>query len=101
MKKTTIAISGVTLAGAITAVMAAMSASATAGPVAVTADKEKCFGIALAGKNDCAAGPGTSCAGTNRVDYNGAAWKLVPKGTCLTVQTPLGLGSLVPIERHS
>ena len=45
--------------------------------------KEKCYGVALAGKNDCAAGPGTSCAGSSKVDYQGDAWKLVPKGTCL------------------
>ncbi|RMH51113.1 MAG: DUF2282 domain-containing protein [Alphaproteobacteria bacterium] len=45
--------------------------------------KEKCYGIALAGKNDCAAGPGTTCAGTSTVDYQGNAWKLVPAGDCL------------------
>ncbi|NCN84512.1 MAG: DUF2282 domain-containing protein [Sphingomonadales bacterium] len=44
--------------------------------------KEKCFGVALAGKNDCAAGPGTSCAGTSTADYQGNAWKLVAKGSC-------------------
>lgn len=44
--------------------------------------KEKCFGIALKGKNDCAAGPGTSCAGTSTVDYQGNAWKFVAKGSC-------------------
>lgn len=46
------------------------------------AEKDKCFGIALAGKNDCAAGPGTSCAGTSTVDYQGNAWKYVDAGTC-------------------
>lgn len=49
---------------------------------AQAADKEKCFGVALKGKNDCAAGPGTTCAGTSKVDYQGNAWKLVAKGTC-------------------
>ena len=44
--------------------------------------KEKCYGIALAGKNDCKAGKGTTCAGTSKVDYQGNAWTLVPKGTC-------------------
>ncbi len=44
--------------------------------------KEKCFGVSLAGQNDCAAGPGTTCAGTSTVDYQGNAWKLVPAGTC-------------------
>ena len=46
------------------------------------ADKEKCYGVALKGKNDCAAGPGTTCAGTSVRDFQGNAWSLVPKGTC-------------------
>jgi uncharacterized membrane protein len=46
------------------------------------ADKEKCFGVALKGKNDCAAGPGTTCAGTSTRDFQGNAWKFVAKGTC-------------------
>src|SRR5690349_1257718 len=53
-----------------------------------TADQEKCFGIALKGQNDCAAGAGTTCAGTSKVDYQGTAWKIVPKGTCTTVMVP-------------
>lgn len=65
---------------------------------AKTAEKEKCFGVALAGKNDCAAGPGTSCAGTSTVDYQGNAWTYVDAGTCLTIETPNGKGSLEPIE---
>ncbi|MEP7314816.1 MAG: DUF2282 domain-containing protein [Pseudomonadota bacterium] len=57
--------------------------------------KEKCFGVALAGKNDCKAGAGTTCAGTAKADYQGNAWKLVPKGTCTTMKTPDGkMGSL-------
>jgi len=51
---------------------------------------------ALAGKNDCAAGPGTTCAGTSKVDYQGNAWSLVPKGTCTAINTPKGNGSLTP-----
>jgi uncharacterized membrane protein len=62
------------------------------------ADQEKCYGVAMAGKNDCAAGPGTSCAGTSKVDYQGNAWKYVPKGTCTTMKTPKGMGSLTPIK---
>jgi uncharacterized membrane protein len=50
--------------------------------------KEKCFGVALAGKNDCAAGPGTTCAGTAHADYAGNAWKYVPAGTCVTLASP-------------
>ena len=46
-------------------------------------DMEKCFGVAMAGQNDCAAGPGTTCAGTSKVDYQGNAWKSVPKGSCV------------------
>ena len=59
--------------------------------------KEKCFGVSLAGQNDCAAGPGTSCAGTSKTDYQGNAWKLVPQGTCTTIKTPHGTGSLSEI----
>jgi uncharacterized membrane protein len=55
---------------------------------------EKCYGVAQAGKNDCAAGPGTTCAGTSKVDYQGNAWVLVEKGTCTTIKTPKGYGSL-------
>lgn len=55
---------------------------------------EKCYGVSLVGKNDCAAGAGTSCAGTSTVDYDGNAWKLVKAGTCVTIQTPEGPGSL-------
>ena len=60
---------------------------------------EKCYGVALAGQNDCAAGPGTTCAGTSTVNYQGNAWKLVPAGTCTTIQTPHGPGSLTEIRR--
>ena len=49
---------------------------------------EKCFGVAMAGQNDCAAGEGTTCAGTLKVDYQGNAWTLVPVGTCLTMELP-------------
>jgi uncharacterized membrane protein len=57
---------------------------------------EKCYGIARAGQNDCAAGPGTSCAGTQKSDYQGNSWKLVKAGTCTTIMTPKGHGSLTP-----
>jgi uncharacterized membrane protein len=55
---------------------------------------EKCFGVALKGQNDCYAGAGTTCAGTSTVDYQGNAFKLEAKGTCTTMQTPNGPGSL-------
>ncbi len=59
---------------------------------------EKCYGVSMAGKNDCQAGPGTSCAGSSKVDYQGNAWKAVPKGTCTSIKTPKGTGSLKPIK---
>jgi uncharacterized membrane protein len=52
-------------------------------------EKEKCFGIALAGKNDCAATGNNTCAGTSKVDYDRGAWALVPKGTCETTEVTL------------
>jgi uncharacterized membrane protein len=62
--------------------------------------KKKCYGVAKAGKNDCAAGKGTSCAGTSKIDYQGNSWSLVPKGTCLTMELPDGRkGSLEPLDR--
>lgn len=80
------------------AVLASLTAAASAqtGPVKPQPTKEKCFGISLAGKNDCAAGAGTSCAGTSRASYQGNAWKYVAKGTCVTIKTPKGNGSLTP-----
>jgi uncharacterized membrane protein len=59
--------------------------------------KEKCYGIALAGQNDCAGGPGTSCAGSSTKDYHGSDWKLVPAGTCVKTKSPTsktGFGQL-------
>jgi uncharacterized membrane protein len=57
---------------------------------------EKCYGVAKAGHNDCKAGPGTTCAGTSKIDYDGKAFKEVPAGTCVTIKTPKGPGSLTP-----
>jgi uncharacterized membrane protein len=75
------------------------SALATASTTAQAAEKEKCFGVSLKGQNDCAAGAGTTCAATSKVDYQGNAWKLVDKGSCVTTQTPFGTGSLTAIKR--
>jgi uncharacterized membrane protein len=63
----------------------------------IKGEKERCYGISLAGQNDCAAGAGTSCAGTSKVSYQGNAWKYVAKGTCSSIKTPTGMGSLKPI----
>jgi len=66
---------------------------------------EKCFGVSLAGQNDCAAGPGTTCAGTSTMDYQGNAWTLVPAGTCETLELPEQadgsprMGSLEELDR--
>ena len=83
------------------AALAAMLTSgiASAGPVKPQPNKDKCSGISLAGKNDCAAGAGTSCAGTSHRDYQGNAWKYVNKGTCTQIRTPNGTGSLTPKAR--
>jgi uncharacterized membrane protein len=65
--------------------------------IADDAAKEKCFGVALKGKNDCAAGAGTTCAGTSKMDHQANAWKLVPKGTCEKMpspSSPTGFGQL-------
>lgn len=59
---------------------------------------EHCYGVAKAGENDCKAGAGTTCAGTAKMDYQGNAWKKVPAGTCTSIKTPKGMGSLEPIE---
>ncbi|MGO4908885.1 DUF2282 domain-containing protein [Pseudorhodobacter sp. W20_MBD10_FR17] len=83
------------VAGALAAALASAAV-----PAAAQDAKEKCFGVSLAGKNDCAAGPGTTCAGTSKVDYQGNAWSLVPAGTCTTMELPEGrMGSLEALER--
>lgn len=82
------------------AVASALSVGVIATTDAVAADKEKCFGVAMAGKNDCAAGPGTTCAGTSKVDYQGNSWKYVDAGTCVSMEVDGGRkGSLEPLTR--
>ena len=82
---------------AATATIAATTAAPTAAIAAANKPAmEKCYGVAKAGKNDCKAGAGTSCAGTSHVNYQGDAWKLVKAGTCTKIKTPKGLGSLTP-----
>ncbi len=81
----------VLVAAALMAALGAVSAPAAA------ADMDKCYGVALAGKNDCAAGPGTTCAGTSTRDYQGNSWTLVPAGTCETMALPGGrMGAVFP-----
>ena len=84
---------------------AALGAAAFAAPLtkaeesaAVAAHKEKCYGVALKGQNDCAAGPGTTCQGTSTVDFQGNSWKFVLHGTCTSIEVPGGkMGSLKPV----
>ena len=75
--------------------LAAIATSASAGGTAPKA-MEKCYGVSLAGKNDCKAGAGTSCAGSAKSNYQGSAWKLVKAGSCTSIKTPKGPGSLSP-----
>ncbi len=88
------------VAGAVAAALTAVAA-----PHASAHAKEKCYGVSLAGDNDCAAGPGTTCAGTSTVDYQGNAWTLVDAGTCADMDLPAMAdgtarnGSLEPLER--
>ena len=85
-----------TLTNAALAATVALAMTAGAASAQSAKPMEKCYGISLAGKNDCAAGAGTSCAGTSKVDYQGNAWKLVKAGTCTKTKTPKGFGSLTP-----
>jgi uncharacterized membrane protein len=97
--KTTI--TSLVLASAISSALATL---ASAGPLtkaqaraAIAAHEEKCFGVALKGQNDCAAGAGTSCQGTSTVDFQGNSWKFVRGGTCTSIELPNGQhGSLTP-----
>ncbi len=92
-------VTSLALAGALTAAIALAASPGFAGPKPPQPTKDKCFGIALKGDNDCAAGPGTTCAGTATADYQGNAWKYVAKGTCESITTPAGHGSLEPIKK--
>ncbi len=84
-------------AAALALALVANSASAAAPATHPKAHPmEKCYGVALAGKNDCKAGAGTTCAGTSHSDYQGNSWKLVAAGTCTAIKTPKGHGSLIP-----
>jgi uncharacterized membrane protein len=83
-----------TLAGSFAVALAMAASPAFAGPKPMRADMDKCYGISLKADNDCAAGAGTTCAGTSAVDYQGNAWKYVAKGTCAQIPTPKGPGSL-------
>jgi uncharacterized membrane protein len=98
----------VLVAGAFAAALGSFSASSAtaadakmeammkqAGEDIAAGKMEKCYGVTLKGQNDCAGGA-VSCAGTSTADYQGDAFKLVAKGSCVTMQTPNGPGALQP-----
>jgi uncharacterized membrane protein len=99
-------VSSVVLASAVAT---ALASSAFAGPLtkeeaaaAMAAGKEKCYGVALKGQNDCKAGPGTTCQGSSTVDFQGNAWKFVQGGTCAAIELPGSgdrMGSPDPLNR--
>jgi uncharacterized membrane protein len=91
-------VTAATIACSFAAALTMIATPAVAGPKPPQPTMDKCFGLALKGDNDCAAGAGTTCAGTAAADYQGNAWKYVPKGTCETIKTPNGMGSLQPIK---
>ena len=89
--------STLSLAGTGLAAAFGLALTLATAPAEAATEQEKCFGVALKGKNDCAAGPGTTCAGTSVRDYQGNAWKAVPKGTCektASPSSPTGFGQL-------
>ena len=92
------ALANATIAGSLAAALSMIAAPAFAAPKPPQPTMDKCFGIAMKGENDCAAGAGTTCAGTSKTDYQGDAWKYVAKGTCASIKTPKGTGSLAPIK---
>lgn len=92
------------LAGAVAAALSSIAMAApltdAEGKAAIAAGKEKCYGIALKGQNDCAAGPGTTCQGSSTVDFQGNSWKFAQAGTCANVEVPGGRhGSPEPLTR--
>jgi uncharacterized membrane protein len=96
------AISALILAGAVSSALATIAVAApltkAEAKAALAAHKVKCYGVALKGQNDCAAGPGTTCQGTSTVDFQGNAWKFVRNGTCESIALPNGKhGMLKPM----
>jgi uncharacterized membrane protein len=91
-------VTSATIAFSLAAALSMIAKPAAAGPKPPQPTMDKCFGVALKADNDCAAGAGTTCAGTAVADYQGNAWKYVPRGTCEMMKTPKGMGSLAPIK---
>ena len=80
------------LAGTLASALALLAVPASAEDA-----QEKCFGVSLKGQNDCKAGA-HDCKGMSTADYDGQTFKLVPKGSCATMKTPTGMGSLEPVK---
>ncbi|MBP5944989.1 MULTISPECIES: DUF2282 domain-containing protein [unclassified Pseudomonas] len=88
----------------VLALGSALSIASVSTAQAADTKMEKCFGVALKGKNDCATGAGTTCAGTSKMDYQANAWKLVPEGTCATTESktsPTGFGQMDAFKAKS
>lgn len=85
-----------TVAALAGALAAAVSSVAFVAPAAAQ-ETEQCFGISLAGENDCAAGA-HDCKGMSTVDYDPASFKLVPAGTCEDMEVDGHMGMLEPME---
>ena len=96
-----------TMTAASLAIALGAAMSIAAAPVAAqdkAADNEKCYGVALKGKNDCKSGAGTSCAGTSKIDHQGNAWSMVPKGSCektASKTSPTGFGQLAAFKEKA
>ena len=91
-----------TTAALAAAVAAAALMSSGANAQAPATDKERCYGISMAGKNDCAATGNNSCSGQSKADYDAKAWKYVAKGSCATMEVTLKdgmkrMGTLAPM----
>jgi len=101
MTTTTRSLSAATL---VLALGSALSLSALTTTAHAADNMEKCFGVAMKGHNDCAAGAGTTCAGTAKTDYQSNAWKLVPAGTCAKHESktsPTGFGQMDAFKAKS
>ena len=76
------AIKTIALASAVATALASYATTT------IASEKEKCFGVSLAGETVCAAGPGTTCAGTASVNYQSNAWFVVNAKTCTEIDLP-------------
>ena len=85
------------LAGSLASALVSIASAAPIAPEKMVG-MEKCYGVALKGENDCAAGAGTTCAGTSTMDYQGNSWKAVPKGTCTSMDVMGHKGTLEPMK---